>query len=157
MGPRRQLGLSISFVDDDAVMGEGKGSPLGIAAIALVGDDATAPSRSVAVVTPPSDERWAEPLWSAAEKRRSTICEADALLPKELLVRVLALLNRKEVAAPVFPQPSSEPSLASSSFSSGPSLSSHYSAAACAYFVRRAPPCDRRGPRSPPANPPCKA
>ena len=40
MGPRRQLGLSISFVDDDAVMGEGKGSPLGIAAIALVGDDA---------------------------------------------------------------------------------------------------------------------
>ena len=48
MGPRRQLGLSISFVDDDAVIGEGKDSPLGIAAIALVGDDATAPSRSVA-------------------------------------------------------------------------------------------------------------
>ena len=35
MGPRRQLGLSITFVDDDEVMGEGKGSPLGIAAIAL--------------------------------------------------------------------------------------------------------------------------
>ena len=40
MGPRRQLGLSITFVDDDEVMSEGKGSPLGIAAIALVGDDA---------------------------------------------------------------------------------------------------------------------
>ena len=53
----------------------------------------------MAVVTAPSGERWAEPLWSAAEKRRSTICEADALLPKELLVRVLALLNTKEVAA----------------------------------------------------------
>ena len=36
MGPRRQLGLSITFVDDDEVMSEGKGSPLGIAAIALV-------------------------------------------------------------------------------------------------------------------------
>ena len=109
----------------------------------------------MAVVTAPSDERWAGPLWSAAEKRRSTICEADALLPKELLVRVLALLNTKEVAAVVIYGP--HPSSASSSFSPGPSLSSHYSAAACASFVRRAPPCERRGPRSPPAKPPCKA
>lgn len=87
-------------MDDDAVMGEGKGSPLGIAAIALVGDDATAPSRSVAVVTPPSDERWAEPLWSAPKMPQiQVIVEADALLPKELLVRVLALLDAKEVSA----------------------------------------------------------
>ena len=100
MGPRRQLGLSITFVDDDEVMGDGKGSPLGIAAIALVGDDATAPSRSVAVVTPPSDERWAEPLWSAPKMPQiQVIVEADALLPKELLVRVLALLDAKEVSA----------------------------------------------------------
>ena len=86
MSPRRQLGLSITFVDDDAVM-------------RVPGIVEKEPSPSVAVVTPPSDERWAEPLWCGAEKEQSIIVEADALLPKELLVRVLALLDAKEVAA----------------------------------------------------------
>ena len=76
MSPRRQFGLSITFVDDDdddAVM-------------RVPGIVEKEPSPSVAVVTPPSDERWAG--FSAAEKEQSIIVEADALLPKELLVRV---------------------------------------------------------------------
>merc|ERR1719400_897493 len=92
MSPRRQFGLSITFVDnddDDAVM-------------RVPGIVEKEPSPTVAVVTPPSDERWAG-FGSAAEKAQAekaqVIVEADALLPKELLVRVLALLDAKEVAA----------------------------------------------------------
>lgn len=46
----RGMDLGIAFVDDD----DGEGA---------------APSPAVAVVTPPSDERWAEPLWASAERR----------------------------------------------------------------------------------------
>ena len=45
MGPRRQLGLSITFVDDDTVMH-----------VPGVVEKEPSPSRAVAVVTPPSDE-----------------------------------------------------------------------------------------------------
>jgi hypothetical protein len=55
MSPRRQLGLSITFVDDDdAVM-----------RVPGIFEKETSPT--VAVVTPPSDERWAG-FGSAAEK-----------------------------------------------------------------------------------------
>jgi len=87
MSPRRQLGLSITFVDDDDAVMRVPGG--------IVEKD---PSPTVAVVTPPSDERWAEPLWSAADEKEPVV-EADALLPKELLVRVLSLLDAKEVSA----------------------------------------------------------
>ena len=66
MSPRRQLGLSITFVDDDD------------AVMRVPGIVEKEPSPTVAVVTPPSDERWAG--FSAAEKEQSIIVEADALL-----------------------------------------------------------------------------
>ena len=58
MSPRRQLGLSITFVDDDD------------AVMRVPGIVEKEPSPSVAVVTPPSDERWAG-FGSAAEKAQA--------------------------------------------------------------------------------------
>ena len=75
MGPRRQLGLSITFVDDDEVMGEGKGSPLGIAAIALVGDDAMSSFKSNSLVvalkalaSPLSDDQFLQRALRASDR-----------------------------------------------------------------------------------------
>ena len=71
MGPRRQLGLSITFVDDD----EGKGSPLGIAAIALVGDDAMSSFKSNSLVvalkalaSPLSDDQFLQRALRASDR-----------------------------------------------------------------------------------------
>ena len=67
MSPRRQLGLSITFVDDDD------------AVMRVPGIVEKEPSPTVAVVvTPPSDERWAG--FSAAEKEQSIIVGGPRVL-----------------------------------------------------------------------------